>query len=134
MSRSYCLTSLTFLNAFICMKCFSAYSAEYSCHSHSLYAFSRVRWSDSGTKNFSQAAFASDSQSLGVKKTVGIDNIEIMVKISAEHLYSSLKMSILLNGGSTGNSTIFLPISVRSPVLDKAPSIQSWYIAFKIVS
>jgi len=56
---------------------------------------------------------------------VGIESIEIIVKISAEHPYCSLKISILLRGGSTGNSTIFHPISVKSPVFDKAPNIQS---------
>lgn len=43
-------------------------------------------------------------------------------------------INILLKGGSNGYSTIFLPNSVRFPVLSKAPKIQSWYIEFSIVS
>ena len=43
-------------------------------------------------------------------------------------------ISILLSGGSSGNSTIFLPSSVRQPVLSSAPNTQSWYIEFRMLS
>ena len=95
---------------------------------------SRVRWSLSGTKNFSLAASDSSSLSLGLNQMGGTDNIAMTVRISFEHLSSSALSSICASGGSTGNSTILAPIRVKPPVLSSAPRIHSWYMLFRMLS
>ena len=46
-----------------------------------------------------------------------------MVKISSEHPKSTLAMSILLIGGSSGNSAIFRPSLVSNPSSSSAPKL-----------
>jgi hypothetical protein len=55
----------------------------------------------------------------------GTLSIETIVKISLEQPSPSDIISIFESGGSSGNSTIFLPSSVKFPVLLSAPRIQS---------
>ncbi len=55
-------------------------------------------------------------------------------KTSAVQPISSAVISILDMEGSSGNSTIFRPNGVNSPVLSKAPRTQSWYIEVRMLS
>ena len=65
MSKICVRTSLTFFIAFAWMKCRTHQSARYPFFFHCRYTLSRVRWSDSGAKNFSRAASLSSSRSRG---------------------------------------------------------------------
>eukprot|EP00982_Pelagococcus_subviridis_P004021 29026-Pelagococcus_subviridis.AAC.7 len=53
------------------------------------------------------------------------DSIATIVRISSEHPKSTAAMSILLIGGSSGNSAIFRPSRVRSPSSSNAPRLYS---------
>ncbi|RNA01389.1 hypothetical protein BpHYR1_007790 [Brachionus plicatilis] len=64
----------------------------------------------------------------------GTDNIDTIIIISALQPIEPATMTIFDMAGSSGNSTICLPNSVSSPVLSKAPNIQSWYIEFIMLS
>ena len=70
---------------------------------------SNVKWSDSGTKNFSRAESLSSALSGGLKKTEGTDSILTIVNTSLAQPNWLPMSNILANGGSRGNSTIFLP-------------------------
>ncbi|KAI5293328.1 hypothetical protein KEM52_005645 [Ascosphaera acerosa] len=91
---------------------------------HCEYTCSRVRWSDSGTKNFSRAASDSSCRSLGRYHTLGTDSIDTIVSISSLHAYSSpaAVISSFASGGSIGNALIRRPSPVSSPRLSTAPS------------
>mmetsp|Transcript_13649 Transcript_13649/g.58300 ORF Transcript_13649/g.58300 Transcript_13649/m.58300 type:complete len:267 (+) Transcript_13649:1323-2123(+) len=134
MSSSCALTSRAFFNPFPCRKCLLHQSVRYPLFFHCWYTLSRVRWSLSGTKNFSRAASLSSSRSFGRNHTGGTESIAMTVSISFEHPRVSAFRSICAKGGSTGNSTIFAPKEVSSPAFPKAPSTQSWYIEFRMFS
>lgn len=90
---------------------------------HWLYTCSSVRWSLSGTKNFSRAASLSSARSGGRKKTVGTLSTLTMVRTSEPQPIAAPASSILASGGSRGNSTMWRPVSVSALVLSSAPRI-----------
>ena len=71
--------------------------------------FKKVRWSLSGTNNFYRAASAYCIWSLGLKKILGTESIDTIVKTSFVHPNLLAEIIILDKGGSTGNYAIHLP-------------------------
>lgn len=65
------------------------------------------------------------SRAFGLKNTDGTESIDTIVTTSAEHPSISPILSIFESGGSSGNSDMRRPRSVRSPVLLNAPSTHS---------
>ena len=81
-----------------------------------------MRWSDSGTKNFSRAASDSSWRSLGRKKTFGTESMETIVSTSSLQPYSSdAVINSFANDGSMGNGVMRRPSGVKSPRLSRAP-------------
>ena len=68
-----------------------------------------VRWSDSGTKNFSRAASLSSARSGGRKNVLGTLSMLTMMSTSSAQPSSAPTSSIFASGGSSGNSTILRP-------------------------
>mmetsp|Transcript_24293 Transcript_24293/g.76458 ORF Transcript_24293/g.76458 Transcript_24293/m.76458 type:complete len:208 (-) Transcript_24293:971-1594(-) len=134
MSMSCARTSRALRMPLTWMKWSLHQSPRYPLFFHWLYVCRRVRWSLSGTKNFSRAASDSSARSLGRKNTLGTLSMLTMVNTSLEHPSSSPTMSILARAGSRGNSTILFPMGVSAPVLSSAPRIQSWYMLLRMLS
>mmetsp|Transcript_4639 Transcript_4639/g.9329 ORF Transcript_4639/g.9329 Transcript_4639/m.9329 type:complete len:204 (-) Transcript_4639:1138-1749(-) len=110
------------------MKCFAHHWLSNLCCFVLRKTLRRVKWSLSGTKNFSLAASLSSSLSLGLKNTLGTESIATIVRTSSlQFPFSCANRSILERGGSRGNSDMFVPIFVRLPVLSNAPSTHNWY-------
>jgi hypothetical protein len=78
-SLSCARTSRTFLMAFEWMKCSAHHCPEYPFVFHCWYTFRKVRWSDSGTWNFSRALSESSSRPLGLGKDRGIYRLIYML-------------------------------------------------------
>ena len=78
-STSWACTSLAFLIPFEWMKCRLHHPASNLYCFALWYTFKRVKWSDSGTKNFSRAASLSSSRSFGLKKTLGTESFQMFV-------------------------------------------------------
>mmetsp|Transcript_18055 Transcript_18055/g.61359 ORF Transcript_18055/g.61359 Transcript_18055/m.61359 type:complete len:205 (+) Transcript_18055:542-1156(+) len=134
MSPSCACTSSALRMALACTKWSEHHAGDLEFWSHCWYTLSRVRWSLSGTKNFSRAASLSSSRSLGRKKTPGTESMDTTTSTSAAHCRRAAKMSILARGGSRGNSTMSRPRGVSAPVLSSAPRTQSWYMELRMFS
>mmetsp|Transcript_2573 Transcript_2573/g.10285 ORF Transcript_2573/g.10285 Transcript_2573/m.10285 type:complete len:208 (-) Transcript_2573:82-705(-) len=133
-SSSCWRTSRALRSAFTWRNCLLHHSPRNWFCRHCVYTLSSVRWSLSGTKKRSRAWSASSSRPAGRKKTGGTLSIDTMVRISPAQPEASPKSSILDSGGSSGNSTIFLPVCVRFAWSSSAPSTHSEYIAFRRLS
>ena len=62
------------------------------------------------------------------------NNIKKLTRTSSLHSISADTSNILASEGSSGNSTIFLPLLVSEPVLSMAPSVHSWYMDWRMLS
>ena len=74
-----------------------------------------VRWSPSIWVKRAFASSACLRTSFGQAKHRGTESIAVNDKISFEHEYSHDATTILANCGSSGNSAIIEPNSVKSP-------------------
>ena len=92
------------------------HSVEKLCLLHCSNIFKRVRWSLSGTNNFSRADWVSCEICFWfVKKCLVLTNIETPDNLFLKHPKSLPVMIILAKVGSIGNSAILLPNGAKLP-------------------